>query len=137
MNLAIEYLLRDFNKLRTFLTVPCSLFLNKINSEEKLILTIHPYYGNEDVYIIKKWDINKNHCKRKLPPFTDFKVNKDKIFKDIVLEDYEPLDYFEKPYMTGYKQSSDPPLSLKQQNDYKNCLDTFFNNHSHAIIKEN
>jgi hypothetical protein len=138
MILATEYLLRN-NRLQNLLKLPCSIFLTNKEDGSKLILSIHKIYGDLGNVIIRHWNLCEDNVNFDLPPNVEFKIKKEEIFtsKNVVMKDYEILEYKEEPYETGGRQFAESPQALFQENEYVSCLDSFYNNRSHQKNKTN
>ena len=126
MNLAIEYLIRS-KTARDCFQVPCSLFLNHLESHTKrLIITInwHPFSKK---YLVKKWYLDNYHSADLLPPFTESSLNHNEIFEDqtTIVPMYELLPFKEQPYKPGIWQRGDGARAMQQETEYSSAIENF------------
>jgi len=137
MNLAIEYILRN-KRVQNMLTLPCALYLTTAENR-KLIVGMQNTYVSSMHLTVKHWRMWEATDKDKLPPFTEYRVNREDVFKPgpIVIAGCKILDYCESPYQSGIKQVADYPLSLSQQSDYYETLNNFYDSVSHQKNKLN
>lgn len=137
MNLALEYLLRN-KRIHDLLILPCSLFLNFKDNDNKLIITITTPYGVEGV-VIKQWKMWLAEPTDKLPPFDEYVINRNDIFTspNVKLDNCYLMDYAEEPFQTGGRQNSDNPEAAVQERQYRECLDNFYNTLAHRQKRQN
>lgn len=129
MNLALEYFVRS-GTARDAIEIPCSLCLNHTqNNKHGLVVTIHKHPDSEK-YLIRHWYLHRAKGQAILPPFSEFDVeSRDELFVSphVVVPMYALLEFQEKPYKTGTKQSSRGHRALTQQLEYKEIMESFFN----------
>lgn len=137
MNLAIEYLLRN-KRVRSLLSLPCSLFLTTTNGH-KLVVGIQTSYCDRECCLVKHWKLWESRPEDKLPPFEEFKVKRDEIFNDpaVIIDRCYIMDFNEEPFEAGGKQYSDFPYSTQQEQEYKNVIDRFYNTELHQLRRLN
>jgi hypothetical protein len=122
MNLAFEYLVRT-GLCRTYLKLPCSLFLTSV--DDGRVLTIHE--KDTENYLIKHWHIWECEKDQILPPVKDFIVPKEEVWVSdkTILADFCPLMYYIEPV----------PYAL---NSYRNPMSQYIFNiyHDHFLDSE-
>lgn len=94
MNPASEYLIRK-NIAKELLQIPCSLFLFHKEDLSKLVITISEEFKKSEYYSVKHWNLECCSSSQALPPMTEFRVVKNKIFSDerVILKSYSTIGY--------------------------------------------
>ena len=128
MNLAIEYLTRTKLSQR-MLKLPCSLFIQNVFNQNGLVINVQSCYGQPEQLRVKHWYLDKVTKDRILPPLKEFVINRSDLFTDsfVIVDDYNILPYAPNPYPIQSKQSADEPYASRQEFQYHECLDQFFN----------
>ena len=111
MNLAIDYLIRT-NLIKDWLVIPCSLFLQHKDNDQKLVLTINEEFKKSNYFSIKYWRLFNCTQEQSLPPMEECRVLKDEIFFNplVILSDYNLLRYKEE-FIGSYHNEFNHPMS--------------------------
>lgn len=123
MNLSIEYLIRT-KVIKGLLQTPCSLFLTRWRTKDRLVVTIEDKDGS---YLVKHW--NLENCSCNIPISSSYHVPKDDLFscKETIVPNHTILSFKEESVPHRSNRYNKPMCHSLYSSYYKNVLNNELN----------
>jgi len=109
MNLGLEYLIRS-GLIKSWLSVPCSLFLTEYDTDNRLVVTIGEEFKPSEFFSVKHWHISNCQPEQALPSITEGRVPKADIFSHpmVIVPGHRLFRYHLESIPVGYNHYSHP-----------------------------
>lgn len=128
MNPALEYLIHS-DLIKEWFSTPCSIFLQKKETGDKLVVTIGNEFKPSESYSIKHWNIANCDCTQALPSMLAYSVPKKEIFSHlhVIIPGYRLIRY-EQESIRSHHNSFRSPMSVEL---YSYFFDNSLHSHRH------
>jgi hypothetical protein len=126
MTPAIEYLIRT-DCIKKMMLIPCSLFLNGKNNEQKLVITISEEFNRSKFFSIKHWQISTCSKEQVLPCMTEYRVLKTSLFtdKNVILKEYNLIPCKQQSIDSNHNYSRGPMSSELYSYYFENTINGY------------
>lgn len=113
MNPALDYLIHS-DLVKEWFSTPCSIFLQRKENGDKLVVTIADEFKPSNKYSIKHWNIAKCEDQQALPSMMEYSIPKEEIFRHpyVVIPDCRLIRY-EQESIRSHHNSYKSPMSAE------------------------
>lgn len=134
MNPALEYLIHS-DLVKEWFTIPCSIFLQKKETGDKLVVTISEEFKPSERYSVKHWNIARCGNEQALPSMVEHLVHKEEVFtsKNTILSDCRLIHYEQESIQSHHNSFKSPMSELLYEYFYNSSV----NSHRHTLKRLN
>jgi hypothetical protein len=140
MRLTIEHALRT-GYLQRSLSIPFSLLLESVwDSTINVVLTVTPFYGRGNKFLLKKWQVSNINKDQMLPPSTEKVISPHQVFDGttLIIDDFATFNYDFDDYDFASVPEHDAEAWIeKEQDRYQTLMSEFYNNSTHKQRRAN
>lgn len=125
MNPALEYLIHS-EIVKEWFATPCSIFLQRKENGDKLVVTITDEFKPNDRYSVKHWNIAGCGCEQALPSMVEYSIPKKEVFtsQSTILRGCRLIRYEQESIQSHHNSFKSPMSGLLYEYFYNGSVDS-------------